>query len=104
MVGTVEKQSGSVVDRPRMIASGETFCGGLPIFFAIGGRFRRMRTFAARVTLQPNLILPFNVMQLHANLHPRAAGAYESLQVLHETNTVLRILDDPFNFQNYVTA
>ncbi|KAG2125140.1 cytochrome P450 [Suillus clintonianus] len=72
-------------DRPRMIAAGEIFNGGMGIGFAHwGDRLRRMRR------------------ALHTHLQPKAASAYEPLQMSHVKNTVLGILNDPHNFQNSV--
>jgi len=40
----MEKEGGTLADRPRMIAAGEIFSGGLSIGFTpAGNRFRRMR-------------------------------------------------------------
>jgi len=39
---------------------------------------------------------------LHTHLQPKAAEAYEPLQMSNAKNTVLNILDDPYNFQNHV--
>jgi hypothetical protein len=58
VVDIMEKQGGFVADRPRMVAGGEIFSGGLSVFFApVGDRFRRMRKFVVQGTMQvaPNL-------------------------------------------------
>ncbi|KAJ8587523.1 cytochrome P450 [Rhizopogon salebrosus TDB-379] len=84
-VDIMEKQGASVADRPRMIAGGEMFTGGLSILFApVGDRFRRMRK------------------ALHTHLHHKAAEAYQPLQMSHAKNTVLSILSDPY-FQDHAT-
>ncbi|KAG0695263.1 cytochrome P450 [Suillus ampliporus] len=84
-VDIMESQGGLIADRPRMIAAGEMFGGGLGITLApFGDRFRRMRR------------------ALHTHLQPKAAEAYQPLQMSHVKNTVLDILDDPYNFQNHV--
>ncbi|KAG0692614.1 cytochrome P450 [Suillus ampliporus] len=86
-VDIMENQGKSVADRPRSIAAGELISGGLGIAFEpFGERFRRMRR------------------ALHARLQPKAAEAYQPLQMSHAKNTVLNILDDPYNFQNHVTT
>jgi hypothetical protein len=57
----MEKQGASVADRPRMIAGGEMFTGGLSILFApVGDRFRRMRKFVVKM-LRSSLY--FNLVQ-----------------------------------------
>ncbi|KAG0706592.1 cytochrome P450 [Suillus ampliporus] len=84
-VDIMENQGKSVADRPRSIAAGELFNGGLGIAFEpFGERLRRMRR------------------ALHTHLQPKAAEAYQPLQMSHAKNTVLNILDDPYNFQNHV--
>jgi len=83
----MEKQGGTIADRPRMIAAGELLTGGLSIGFApAGDRLRRMR----RV--------------LHTHLQPKAAEAYQPLQMSYAKKTVLDILDDPHNFVNHTIA
>ncbi|KAG1727137.1 cytochrome P450 [Suillus lakei] len=80
----MERQSASLVDRPRLVAAGEILSGGLSIVFThAGDRFRRMRR------------------ALHTHLQPKAAEAYQPLQMSHARNTVLSILEDPCNFQNH---
>ncbi|KAG0694280.1 cytochrome P450 [Suillus ampliporus] len=84
-VDIMENQGKSVADRPRSIAAGELLNGGLNIASEpFGERFRRMRR------------------ALHTHLQPKAAEAYQPLQMSHAKNTVLSILDDPYNFQNHV--
>ncbi|KAG0694284.1 cytochrome P450 [Suillus ampliporus] len=86
-VDIMENQGKSVADRPRRVAAGEIFSGGLSLALApFGERFRRLRK------------------ALHAHLQPKAAEAYQPLQMSHAKNTVLNILDDPYNFQNHVTT
>ncbi|KAG2142378.1 cytochrome P450 [Suillus clintonianus] len=83
-VDIMEKQGGSVADRPRLIAAGEILDGGLSITFAhVGSRLRQMRR------------------ALHTHLQPKAAVEYEPLQTSHAKNTVLDILENPVNFQNH---
>ncbi|KAG0696756.1 cytochrome P450 [Suillus ampliporus] len=86
-VDIMEKQGVSLADRPRQVAIGEFLGGGLSIAFApAGDRFRRMRR------------------ALHTHLQPKAAEAYHPLQMSHAKNTVLDILDDPYNFQKHTTT
>ncbi|KAG0705942.1 cytochrome P450 [Suillus ampliporus] len=86
-VDIMENQGKSVADRPRLVAAAEIFCGGLSIVFeSFGERVRRMRR------------------ALHTHLQPKAAEAYQPLQMSHAKNTVLDILDDPSNFHNHVIS
>ncbi|KAG0706215.1 cytochrome P450 [Suillus ampliporus] len=86
-VDIMENQGKFLADRPRMIAAGELLCGGLSISFTrFGDRLRRMRR------------------ALHTHLQPKSAEAYQPLQMSLAKNTVLDILDDPYNFQNHVTT
>ena len=96
----MENQGRSLADRPRMDAA-RMLSGGLSIvILPAGDRFRRMRRQVVRDT-SPNLF--FNVCRaLHTHLQPKAAEAYEPLQMSNAKNTVLNILDDPYNFQNHV--
>ncbi|KAG2142381.1 cytochrome P450 [Suillus clintonianus] len=83
-VDIMEKQGGSVADRPRLIAAGEILSGGLSITFTpAGSRWRQMRR------------------ALHTHLQPKAAVEYEPLQMSHAKNMVIDILEDPVNFQNH---
>ncbi|KAG2034246.1 cytochrome P450 [Suillus americanus] len=85
-VDIMEKRGGVLADRPSMSA-GQMLTGGLTIAFArAGDRFRRMRR------------------ALHTHLQPKAAEAYQPLQMSFAKNTVLNILDDPSNFQNHVIS
>ncbi|KAG1888059.1 cytochrome P450 [Suillus subluteus] len=86
-VDIMENQGKFTADRPRMNAAGEMFTGAISIAFVpFGDRFRRMRR------------------TLHSHLQPKAAEAYQPLQMLHAKNTVLGILDDPCNYHNHVTT
>ncbi|KAG2137977.1 cytochrome P450 [Suillus clintonianus] len=83
-IDIMERQSASLVDRPRLIAASEMLSGGLSIVFTpAGDRFRRMRR------------------ALHTHLQPKAAEAYQPLQMSYAKHTVLSILEDPQNFQNH---
>ncbi|KAG1789067.1 cytochrome P450 [Suillus plorans] len=85
-VGIMEKQGRALADRPPM-NSGQMITGGLAIGLArIGDRWRRMRK------------------AVHTHLQPKAAEAYQPLQMSFAKNTVLNILDDPSNFQGHVLS
>ncbi|KAG1725750.1 cytochrome P450 [Suillus lakei] len=84
-VEIMENQGKSTADRPRMIAAGEIFGDGMNIAFSpFGDRFRRMRR------------------ALHSHFQPKAADAYQPLQMSHVKNMVLGVLDNPHNFQHHV--
>ncbi|KAG1841527.1 cytochrome P450 [Suillus subalutaceus] len=81
----MENQGKFLADRPPMIAPGELFSGGMSIGFTpFGDRFRRMRR------------------ALHSYLQPKAAEAYQPLQMSHAKNIVLGVLDNPHNFRHHV--
>ncbi|KAG1736938.1 cytochrome P450 [Suillus paluster] len=85
-VDIMENQGKSLADRPR--TAGE-FLGdgmGIPFVPKFGEKFRRMRR------------------ALHTHLQPKAAEAYQPMQMSHAKNTVLDILDDPSNFENHLTT
>ncbi|KAG1807776.1 cytochrome P450 [Suillus subaureus] len=84
-VEIMEGQGKFVADRPRMIVAGEIVSGGMSIALApFGDRFRRMRS------------------ALHSHLQPKAAEAYQPLQMSHVKNIVLGVLDNPQNLQHHV--
>ncbi|KAG0695260.1 cytochrome P450 [Suillus ampliporus] len=86
-VDIMEGQGKSTADRPRMVAAGEIFSGGMNITFApFGERFRRLRR------------------ALHTHLQPKAAESYQPLQMSLARDIVFNILEDPSNFQNHVTT
>ncbi|KIK42207.1 hypothetical protein CY34DRAFT_83942 [Suillus luteus UH-Slu-Lm8-n1] len=85
-VEIMERQGGLLSDRPRMIAAGEILSGGQSIGFINGDKLRRMR----RV--------------LHTHLQPKAAEAYQPLQMSHAKHTVLDILNDPHNFHTHAVT
>ncbi|KAG2121715.1 cytochrome P450 [Suillus cothurnatus] len=74
----MEKQGASLVDRPPFIAVGELLCGGMVLPFVPAGE----RT-------------------IHTHLLPKAAEAYQPLQISYAKNTVINILNDPHNFQDH---
>ncbi|KAG0700993.1 cytochrome P450 [Suillus ampliporus] len=73
-VDIMENQGKSVADRPRLVAVAEMFGGGVTLVWT-----------------------PFGE-------RPKAAEAYQPLQMSHAKNTILDILDDPYNFQNHLTT
>ncbi|KAG2339978.1 cytochrome P450 [Suillus weaverae] len=84
-VEIMENQGRLLADRPRMIAVGEMFTGGVSlVFLPFGDRFRRMRR------------------ALHSHLRPKAAEAYQPLLMSHAKNIVLDVLDNPQNIQQHV--
>ncbi|KAG1875680.1 cytochrome P450 [Suillus subluteus] len=84
-VEIMENQGKLLADRPPMIAAGELFSGGMSIgFIPFGDRLRRMRR------------------ALHSHLQPKAAEAYQPLQMSHAKNIVLGVLDNPQDFQHHV--
>ncbi|KAG2137949.1 cytochrome P450 [Suillus clintonianus] len=86
-VDIMEKQGASVADRPHSVSASELFSNGQVLAFVhVGETFRRMRR------------------ALHTHLQPKAAEAYEPLQMTYAKNTVLDILEDPVNFQKHASA
>ncbi|KAG1772927.1 cytochrome P450 [Suillus placidus] len=84
-VEIMENQGKLLADRPRQIAAGEMFTGGMSIAFVpFGDRFRRMRR------------------ALHSHLQPKAAEAYQPLLMSHAKSIVLDVLDNPQNIQHHV--
>lgn len=101
----MENQGKLTADRPRMIAAGEMFSGGMGIGFAHwGDRFRRMRRLVVRITSSRLSYLSTWCRALHTHLRePKAAVAYQPLQMSHAKDTVLGILDDSHgDFQKHV--
>lgn len=103
-VDIMENQGKLTADRPRMIAAGEMFSGGMGIGFAHwGDRFRRMRRLVVRITPSRLSYVSTWCRALHTHLQPKAAVAYQPLQMSHAKDTVLGILDDPHSdFQKHV--
>ncbi|KAG1807822.1 cytochrome P450 [Suillus subaureus] len=86
-VEIMENQGKFLADRPPMIAAGEMFSGGMSIaFIPFVDRFRRMRR------------------ALHSHLQPKAAEAYQPLQMSHAKNVVLGVLDNPHNVRHHVVT
>ena len=73
----MEKEGGSLVDRPYMPAA-DIFSGGMGLLFARSGdRLRRLRR------------------AVHVHLQPKAAETYEGIQAEAAKDVILDILNDP---------
>ncbi|KAG1805462.1 cytochrome P450 [Suillus subaureus] len=80
----MEKEGGSLVDRPRSIAAGEMLSNGMRIVLARSGdQFRRLRK------------------AVHTHLQPKAAEAYKDMQRKHAMDFILDMLNDPKNHQKH---
>ncbi|KAG2121266.1 cytochrome P450 [Suillus clintonianus] len=80
----MEKEGGSLVDRPRSIAAGEMLSRGMRILMARSGdRFRRLRK------------------AMHTHLQPKAVEAYQAMQRENAMSFILNMLDDPKNHQKH---
>ncbi|KAG2028344.1 cytochrome P450, partial [Suillus americanus] len=80
----MEKEGGSLVDRPRSIAAGEMLSKGMRILMARSGdRFRRLRK------------------AVHTHLQPKVAEAYQDMQRENAMIFILDMLNDPKNHQKH---
>ncbi|KAG1724633.1 cytochrome P450 [Suillus paluster] len=80
----MEKEGGSLVDRPRSIAAGEMLSRGMRLLMARSGdRFRRLRKV------------------IHTHLQPKAAETYQDMQRENAKNFILDILNDPNNHREH---
>ncbi|KAG2078550.1 cytochrome P450 [Suillus decipiens] len=80
----MEKEGGSLVDRPRSIAAGEMLSNGMRIVLVRSGdRFRRLRK------------------AVHTHLQPKMAETYRDMQCEHAMNFILDMLNDPKNHQSH---
>ncbi|KAG2078552.1 cytochrome P450 [Suillus decipiens] len=80
----MEKEGGSLVDRPRSIAAGEMLSNGMRIVLVRSGdRFRRLRK------------------AVHTNLQPKAVETYRDMQREHAMDFILDMLNDPKNHQSH---
>jgi hypothetical protein len=80
----MEKEGGSLVDRPRSIAAGEMLSNEMRITMArYGERFRRLRK------------------AVHPHLQPKAAEKYQDMQREDAMNFILDVLNDPTNHQKH---
>ncbi|KAG1739304.1 cytochrome P450 [Suillus lakei] len=103
-VDIMEKQGGSLTDRPRMNA-GHILTGGLVIGFTpAGDRFRRMRRSVVCGRSSPHLTLQRDPEHYIRISSLRRLRQYQPLQMSFAKNTVLSILDDPSNFQHHTLS
>ncbi|KAG1818707.1 cytochrome P450, partial [Suillus subaureus] len=80
----MEKEGGSLVDRPRSIAAGEILSKGMRILLARSGdRFRRLRK------------------AVHTHLQPKVADTYQDMQRENAMILILDMLNDPKNHQRH---
>ncbi|KAG1751694.1 cytochrome P450 [Suillus occidentalis] len=80
----MEKEGGSLVDRPRSIAAGEMLSNGMRIVLARSGdQFRRLRK------------------AVHTHLQPKAAETYQDMQREHAMEFILDMLNDSKNHQKH---
>ncbi|KAG2038135.1 cytochrome P450 [Suillus americanus] len=80
----MEKEGGSLVDRPRSIAAGEMLSNGMRILMARSGdRFRRLRK------------------AVHTHLQPKVAEEYQHMQRENAIIFILDMLNDPKNHQEH---
>ncbi|KAG1872488.1 cytochrome P450 [Suillus subalutaceus] len=101
-VDIMERQGKLVADRPPMISAeisgGRMSFGNAPF----GDRLHRMRRSVVHDT-SPHLSYFLTCCRaLHSYLQPKAAKAYQPLQMSHAKNIVVGILDDPHNLQRHV--
>ncbi|KIJ65444.1 hypothetical protein HYDPIDRAFT_88479 [Hydnomerulius pinastri MD-312] len=76
-VEIMEKEGGSLVDRPHLIAAGDLVSGGLRIILTPAGeRFRLLRR------------------AVHTQLQPKAAEAYQEIQTNSAKDVIIDILND----------
>ncbi|KAJ8589773.1 cytochrome P450 [Rhizopogon salebrosus TDB-379] len=81
----MEKEGGSLMDRPRSIAAGEILSRGMRILMSSGDRFRRFRK------------------AVHTHLQPKAMQAYRDMQCENARIFILDVLDDPKNHQKHAS-
>ncbi|KAG2357454.1 cytochrome P450 [Suillus spraguei] len=80
----MEKEGGSLVDRPRSIAAGEMLSNGMRIVLARSGElFRRLRK------------------AVHTHLQPKVAETYRDIQREDAMDFILDMLNDPKNHQDH---
>ncbi|KAF8553151.1 cytochrome P450, partial [Imleria badia] len=81
----MEKEGSALADRPRSIAAGEMVSQGLQFVLLRSGERLRLYRKAA-----------------HTHLQPKAARAYEDLQLETAKDVIMDILNDPKNHQAHV--
>ncbi|KIJ65429.1 hypothetical protein HYDPIDRAFT_110496 [Hydnomerulius pinastri MD-312] len=80
----MEKEGGALVDRPRSIAASELLSRGMRLLLEHSGeRFRRLRK------------------AVHTHLQPKAAEAYQDMQLDNAKDVIIDILNDPKNHQEH---
>lgn len=80
----MEKEGSALADRPRAVAAGEIVSKGMRfVLLRRGERFRRFRKAA------------------HTHLQPKAARAYEGVQLKSAKDVIIDILNDPKNHQRH---
>ncbi|KAG2128231.1 cytochrome P450 [Suillus clintonianus] len=80
----MEKEGGSLVDRPRTIAGGDMLSNGMRLVLSHSGdRFRRLRK------------------AVHTHLQPKVTETYQDMQREKAMDFILDILDDPKNHQKH---
>jgi cytochrome P450 len=85
-VDIMEKQGKMLVDRPHLIAA-DILTGGQSLAVThAGDRLRRKRR------------------AIHTHLQPKSAETYQPLQISQAKTVVLKILDDPHNFQDHLMS
>ncbi|KAJ7336344.1 cytochrome P450 [Mycena albidolilacea] len=79
-VEIMEKEGGSVADRPSSIAAGDTLSGGMrTLLIGSGERLRKLRK------------------ALHAQLRPVIAAEYQPIQQINAQYFIVNLLNDPAN-------
>jgi cytochrome P450 len=74
----MEKEGGTLVDRPHLIAAGDIYSNGMRLVFEpAGDRFRRLRR------------------AVHTHLQPKVAETYEEIQAETAKDVILDMLNDP---------
>lgn len=80
----MEKKGAVLVDRPHSIAASDLLSKGLRFLLVGGERFRRYRK------------------AVHIHLQPKAAVAYQDLQLESAKDVITDILNDPKNHRVHV--
>lgn len=81
----MEKEGSALADRPRSIAAGEILSREMRfLLLRSGEKFRQFRKV------------------VHTHLQPKAARAYQDMQLENAMNVIMDILNDPKNHQLHV--
>lgn len=115
----MEKEGASVSDRPRSISVGETLSGGMRALLTGDGarlkKFRRCvqlfclgtRTNVSRhsgylhISRSDSCLNPLLRRVLHANLQPKFATVYRSIQIHNAKHLITNLIQDPENHQSH---